>query len=123
MAENREQDANAVMSRDMGSANTIVVDSGENEKTHEFNEQTNYVPKRAIITVGPIPNNNEIVMLIRSIDISRMRKCRFAGVDGPDYAGNQFIHHRKCFGIDSPGLVDSKWIFHVSLISIGAGLC
>lgn len=53
MAENREQDANAVMSRDMGSANTIVVDSGDNEKAHEFNEQTNYVPKRAIITVRP----------------------------------------------------------------------
>ncbi|SCV37385.1 related to tetracycline efflux protein (otrb) [Fusarium fujikuroi] len=52
MAENREQDANAVMSRrDMGSANTIVVDSGDNEKAHEFNEQTNYVPKRAIITI------------------------------------------------------------------------
>ncbi|KAF4496190.1 tetracycline efflux (otrb) [Fusarium agapanthi] len=51
MAENREQDANAVMSRNTGSANTIVVDSGDNEKTHGFNEQTNYVPKRAIITI------------------------------------------------------------------------
>jgi hypothetical protein len=51
MAENREPEANAVMSRDMGSTNTIVVDSGDNEKTHEFNDQTNYVPKRAIITV------------------------------------------------------------------------
>jgi hypothetical protein len=52
MTENREPDANAVMTRDMGSTNTIVVDSGDNEKTHEFNEQTNYVPKRAIITVS-----------------------------------------------------------------------
>ncbi|EXM02291.1 hypothetical protein FOIG_06555 [Fusarium odoratissimum NRRL 54006] len=51
MTENREPDANAVMTRDMGSTNTIVVDSGDNEKTHEFNEQTNYVPKRAIITI------------------------------------------------------------------------
>lgn len=53
MAETHEPDANAVMSRNTGSANTIVVDSGENEKTHEFNEQTNYVPKRAIVTVSP----------------------------------------------------------------------
>ncbi|RBR18720.1 hypothetical protein FVER53590_07454 [Fusarium verticillioides] len=51
MAETHEPDANAVMSRNTGSANTIVVDSGENEKTHDFNEQTNYVPKRAIVTI------------------------------------------------------------------------
>jgi hypothetical protein len=62
-------------------------------------------------------------MLSRSVDIPGMRKCRPAGVDGPDYAGNQFIHHRKCIGFDSPGLVDRKWIFHVSFISVGARLC
>jgi hypothetical protein len=53
MADTREPDANAVMSRNTGSANTVVVDSGDNEKTHDFNEQTNYVPKRAIVTVSP----------------------------------------------------------------------
>jgi hypothetical protein len=43
---------NNVMSRDIGSTNTIVdVGGSENGKTHQFNEQTNYVPKRAIITV------------------------------------------------------------------------
>ena len=52
MADNRTANANVVMSRDLGSTNTIVVDGGsENGKTHQFNEQTNYVPKRAIITV------------------------------------------------------------------------
>ena len=52
MADSRTADANVVMSRDLGSTNTIVVDGGsENGKTHQFNEQTNYVPKRAIITV------------------------------------------------------------------------
>ncbi|KAG8676130.1 hypothetical protein FPOAC1_002127 [Fusarium poae] len=40
------------MSRDIGSTNTIVdVGGSENGKTHQFNEQTNYVPKRAIITI------------------------------------------------------------------------
>ncbi|RBR11660.1 uncharacterized protein FIESC28_08887 [Fusarium coffeatum] len=52
MADNRAADANVVMSRDLGSTNTIVVDGGsENGKAHQFNEQTNYVPKRAIITI------------------------------------------------------------------------
>lgn len=70
-----------------------------------------------------LSRNNDIAMLTGSVDISRMCKCRFAGVDGPDYAGHQFIHHRKCFGVNSPGFVDSKRIFHVSIICIGAGLC
>ncbi|KAH7004519.1 major facilitator superfamily domain-containing protein [Fusarium venenatum] len=40
------------MGRDIGSANTIFDETGsENGKTHQFNEQTNYVPKRAIITI------------------------------------------------------------------------
>jgi len=52
MADSRAADANVVMGRDLGSTNTIVVDGGsDNGKTHQFNEQTNYVPKRAIITV------------------------------------------------------------------------
>ncbi|KAF4451834.1 hypothetical protein F53441_5153 [Fusarium austroafricanum] len=51
MTERRDPDADAVMGRDIGSTNTIVVDGAKNEKAHEFNEQTNYVPKRAIITI------------------------------------------------------------------------
>lgn len=52
MADSRAADANVVMGRDLGSMNTIVVNGGsEDGKTHQFNEQTNYVPKRAIITV------------------------------------------------------------------------
>lgn len=36
------------------STETIVADkSSEDGKTHEFNEQTNYVPKKTIITVRP----------------------------------------------------------------------
>ncbi|KAL6920843.1 hypothetical protein ACHAPO_004476 [Fusarium lateritium] len=52
MAINNNSDNNVVMSRDIGSTNTIV-DEGvsENGKIHQFNEQTNYVPKRAIITI------------------------------------------------------------------------
>jgi hypothetical protein len=52
MGDNHTSDNNLVMSRDLGSTNTIVVEGeSENGKTHQFNEQTNYVPKRAIITV------------------------------------------------------------------------
>lgn len=46
-------DNGLVMSRDPGSTNDIAVDGGfEDGKTHQFNEQTNYVPPRAIITVS-----------------------------------------------------------------------
>jgi hypothetical protein len=39
--------------RDLESTKTIAVDGkSDNEKAHEFDEQTNYVPKRAIITVS-----------------------------------------------------------------------
>ncbi|KAH7246911.1 major facilitator superfamily domain-containing protein [Fusarium solani] len=51
MAE-REPNQTAVMSHSLGSTRTIVVDGGSDDgKTHQFNEQTNYVPKRAIITI------------------------------------------------------------------------
>ncbi|CEI65858.1 unnamed protein product [Fusarium venenatum] len=52
MANTNNSDNNVVMGRDIGSANTIFDETGsENGKTHQFNEQTNYVPKRAIITI------------------------------------------------------------------------
>jgi hypothetical protein len=60
-------------------------------------------------------------MLTGFIDISRMCQCGPVGFDGPDYVGNEFIHHWKCFGVDSPGLVDSKRIFHVSIINMECG--
>ncbi|UPL02231.1 hypothetical protein LCI18_013165 [Fusarium solani-melongenae] len=48
----REPNPTAVMSHSLGSIRTIVVDgSSDDGKTHQFNEQTNYVPKRAIITI------------------------------------------------------------------------
>ncbi|RMJ18180.1 hypothetical protein CDV36_002152 [Fusarium kuroshium] len=48
----REPNQTAVMSHSLGSTRTIVVDAGSDDgKTHQFNEQTNYVPKRAIITI------------------------------------------------------------------------
>ncbi|RSL50241.1 hypothetical protein CEP53_008874 [Fusarium sp. AF-6] len=48
----RGQNETAVMSHSLGSTRTIVVDAGSDDgKTHQFNEQTNYVPKRAIITI------------------------------------------------------------------------
>ncbi|RTE71284.1 hypothetical protein BHE90_014295 [Fusarium euwallaceae] len=48
----REPNQTAVMSHSLGSTRTIVVDAGADDgKTHQFNEQTNYVPKRAIITI------------------------------------------------------------------------
>ncbi|KAM5356481.1 hypothetical protein ACJ41O_003127 [Fusarium nematophilum] len=47
-----EPNNTAVMSHTMGSARTIVVDgSSDDGRNHQFNEQTNYVPKRAIITI------------------------------------------------------------------------
>ncbi|KAM6516125.1 hypothetical protein FALCPG4_014309 [Fusarium falciforme] len=48
----REPNQTAVMSHSLGSTRTIVVDGGTDDgKSHQFNEQTNYVPKRAIITI------------------------------------------------------------------------
>ncbi|KAI8656813.1 MFS domain-containing protein [Fusarium sp. Ph1] len=48
----REPNQTAVMSHSLGSTRTIAVDGGSDDgKTHQFNEQTNYVPKRAIITI------------------------------------------------------------------------
>ncbi|KAM0417159.1 hypothetical protein ACHAPT_012868 [Fusarium lateritium] len=48
----REPNQAAVMSHSLGSTRTIVVDGGSDDgKIHQFNEQTNYVPKRAIITI------------------------------------------------------------------------
>ncbi|RGP60402.1 hypothetical protein FLONG3_10868 [Fusarium longipes] len=52
MTNNHTSDNNLVMSRDQGSTNSIIVEGGsENGKIHQFNEQTNYVPRRAIITI------------------------------------------------------------------------
>ncbi|KAF5673428.1 tetracycline efflux transporter [Fusarium heterosporum] len=50
MAEIRNPTTDTVMNRDLESSQTSV-DGGPKGKTHEFNEQTNYVPKRAIITI------------------------------------------------------------------------
>ncbi|WAO94921.1 MFS domain-containing protein [Fusarium falciforme] len=48
----REPNQTAVMSHSLGSTRTIVVDGGSDDgKIHQFNEQTNYVPRRAIITI------------------------------------------------------------------------
>ncbi|KAF5239453.1 hypothetical protein FAUST_4936 [Fusarium austroamericanum] len=52
MANTHALDNDPAMSRDPGSTNDIAVDGGpEDGKTHQFNEQTNYVPQRAIITI------------------------------------------------------------------------
>ncbi|RGP65848.1 hypothetical protein FSPOR_7109 [Fusarium sporotrichioides] len=52
MANTQSSDNNVVMSRDIGSTNTIVEETRSDKgETHQFNEQTNYVPKRAIITI------------------------------------------------------------------------
>ncbi|CAF3450944.1 unnamed protein product [Fusarium graminearum] len=52
MANTHALDNDPAMSRDQGSTNDIAVDGGpEDGKTHQFNEQTNYVPQRAIITI------------------------------------------------------------------------
>ncbi|CEF74216.1 hypothetical protein FGSG_01997 [Fusarium graminearum PH-1] len=51
MANTHALDNDPAMSRDQGSTKDIAVDGGpEDGKTHQFNEQTNYVPQRAIIT-------------------------------------------------------------------------
>lgn len=53
MMESRDPTATMATSRDPESTKTIAVDGKSNsEKVHEFSEQTNYVPKRAIITVS-----------------------------------------------------------------------
>lgn len=59
-----------------------------------FNEQTNYVPKRTIITVS-LAAENSLQYLIM-LDLFGVFQRRFAGSDGPDHAGVQFVHHRQC---------------------------
>lgn len=39
---------------------------------------------------------------------------RLACIDGPDYAGYESVHYRKCLGLNGSGLMDSQRIFHVS---------
>lgn len=51
-------------------------------------------------------------------DIPGMCKRRFVSIDGPDNASNQSVYHRKCVGLNSSGLVDSKRLLHVSVIII-----
>jgi hypothetical protein len=53
MAESRDPIASMATAHELEATKTIAVDGkSDNEKAHEFDEQTNYVPKRAIITVG-----------------------------------------------------------------------
>lgn len=64
----------------------------KNEATVFLNEQTNYVPKRTIITVGQTSKHRKyaigtlIVTLFLS-DLSGMFQRRLAGFDRPDNAG------------------------------------
>ncbi|KAM0222199.1 hypothetical protein ACHAQD_004600 [Fusarium lateritium] len=89
------------------STKTITVNGkSDNDKAHEFGEQTNYVPKRAIITVS---------------HLSSMCKRRPFGADGSNHAGNEFVYHRKRFRINVTGLMDIKRILHVSISSTRAG--
>lgn len=66
----------------------------KNDAQVTFNEQTNYVPKRTIITVSCFRLN--AVWLLTWIDLFSMLQCRFAGLDGPDHLSRQFVHHWQC---------------------------
>jgi hypothetical protein len=53
MMESQDPMANMATSRNLESTKATVIDGrSHNEEVHEFSEQTNYVPKRAIITVS-----------------------------------------------------------------------
>lgn len=75
-----------------------VVNEGQNKGTeHVFNEQTNYVPKRTIITVYTGTLSMRRAML-SYIDLPGLLDRRPRRIDGPDYSRSQFVHHRECIG-------------------------
>lgn len=86
-------------------------------KVHEFNEQTNYVPKRTIITVRRV---FFLFSLLRRrgttltvADIPCLCACRPPGPHRPNHARDELVYYRKRPGVHLPGLVVSQWLLHV----------
>lgn len=106
-------DGGVVPARPMtGDVSTHTTSDSEGAGT-KFNEQTNYVPVKTIITVWPGKLIAKRRMLMEA-DLSGVRQCRFGGVDGPNYTRCQFIHYRCIFWIHERGFLDRKWLLHVS---------
>lgn len=97
-----------------GSPEGVATDKSSAEgKVHEFNEQTNYVPKRTIITVRPLRRGRIEWHELTVADIPGLRRRRPFGPDGPDDVGDQLVHHWQCIGVDRPSLLDRKRLLHV----------
>lgn len=62
-------------------------------KAHQFNEQTNYVPKRTIITVRDASKVCRRVYTHKVLDLPSVLQRRPARIDGSDNIGRQFVHH------------------------------
>lgn len=86
-------------------------DSDTSPPKSEFNEQTNYVAPRKIVTVRPIPTRCQL--RLTRLDLPGLCWSRLAGSHGPDHASGQLVHDWKCLGINRPGVVDRKRLFHV----------
>lgn len=83
-------------------------------KTHQFNEQTNYVPKSTIITVSQLlPWPCSVSFMLTILDLPCLRECRPLSIDGPNHPRDKFIHHRKSIRINRSGIMDCKRILHV----------
>lgn len=99
----------------------VVPDSAyrsEDEKpSYEFNEQTNYVRPKTIITVSRVQYGKGIPFLTdcRYPDLSGLRECRSRGSHGPDDTSCQFEHHRKRPQCQQSNGMDRQRLFHVSL--------
>ena len=76
------------------SSATVDTDGESKPSVYVFNEQTNYVPKSTIITVGTRTSLTQHQTY--SSDISGLLDGRPHSFDGSNYAGRQFVHHWQC---------------------------
>lgn len=103
--------ATANISSDAAASSDSDVDTS---KVHQFTEQTNYVPKRTIITVSQLLIQFcSVSFMLTVLDLPCLRECRPLGLDGPDYTRHKFIHYRKSIRINRSGIMDCKRILHV----------
>lgn len=85
---------------------------------HSFNEQTNYVTKRKIITVGNLRLHiakNDVDRW--ATDFPSMFHCRPCGSYRPDNIGGEFTEYRFCAQCRKPERLDSSSLFLVRAAS------
>jgi hypothetical protein len=80
----------------------------------EFNEKTNHVPKRTIITVS-MPSMKLGGRAIAAPDLPSLFHGRFTGYYGTDHSGGQFAYHWKCIGGKPSDFMDLRRLFRVCL--------